>query len=691
MERPSKVARLASLRARLPYVSQSALAAVLKIAERESLPSGSRRDIGRSRDAVVEETTPYGPLHAKVPVPLLAAGDNFELEIQHPFAMLYYMCTKSADLSALVRSTYTQKVPTVADPWHLIIYSDEILPGNQLAYKNDRKMWGVYWSILEFGSAALADEEAWFEFCMCRRNIVKTMRGELSGLFAVILKTFFDPAGHHMARSGIMLKLADGSQVVLFISKVVVIADEAALHAMYLCKGSSGLKSCILCKNIYDKSERRGIVESDASGVSQHYTCTEVSKLVLHTPLTIEAILRRLFAAANSDMTKAAFAELETRLGWNFDEGGFMQDPYCRSLAEPTQHLVFDYMHIYFVSGVFNVHVGQMMWALHPHGITYDMLDKYLALWTWPKHVSTGTGSDACCSKRSRGSWESGVFKVTASEGLSLAPVLAHFLRQGILSSTNEDAKQHAACYILLAKVIELLRATARGGVSPSTLQKAIEAHLRTFRNLYGADCMIVKHHFALHLPMFLQKLGFLPSCFVHERKHKVAKRYGNQITNLSSNWEKSVLREVTSHHIAALTIDCGHHFGDGVALVHPAVPSSKFTQALIEQLQISGLECTFSTALCAKINKHERCWKGDVVEVSSGNFVGEVKWHLAVKTPQETIYLSCVSKWHKVSHGNGFSKWRRTDEMEVCLTSAIVRSLVWSRSGDDVTRLSPP
>ena len=139
MERPSKIARLASLRARLPYVSQSALAAVLKIAQEEPLPSGTRRDIGRSRDAIVEERTPYGPLHAKVSIALTSGGD-LDLEIQHPFAILYYMAMKSNDLSALIRATYMRRAPTIAHPWHLIIYSDEILPGNQLAYKNERKL-----------------------------------------------------------------------------------------------------------------------------------------------------------------------------------------------------------------------------------------------------------------------------------------------------------------------------------------------------------------------------------------------------------------------------------------------------------------------------------------------------------------------------------------------------------------------
>ena len=49
--------------------------------------------------------------------------------------------------------------PTPARPWNMILYIGEILSGNQLAYKSARKMWCCYWSVLEFGSAALSHEE----------------------------------------------------------------------------------------------------------------------------------------------------------------------------------------------------------------------------------------------------------------------------------------------------------------------------------------------------------------------------------------------------------------------------------------------------------------------------------------------------------------------------------------------------
>ena len=67
-DRPQKIARLANLKGRLPYISQNALASLLKIAETEELPQGSRKTIRQARDAVVHQQTPYVPLHGSVDV-----------------------------------------------------------------------------------------------------------------------------------------------------------------------------------------------------------------------------------------------------------------------------------------------------------------------------------------------------------------------------------------------------------------------------------------------------------------------------------------------------------------------------------------------------------------------------------------------------------------------------------------------
>ena len=154
--RPHKLARIASLRGRLPYISQQALANLLQIAQEEPLPKAQRKDIRAARDDMVHRQTPYGPIHRVIDV---GHGDNsIKLEVQHPAAILYYACSTSASFANMVRRTSVKRPPTLAAPWTFILYADEISPGNQLAHQNDRKVWGVYWSVLEFGSAVLSHE-----------------------------------------------------------------------------------------------------------------------------------------------------------------------------------------------------------------------------------------------------------------------------------------------------------------------------------------------------------------------------------------------------------------------------------------------------------------------------------------------------------------------------------------------------
>ena len=158
-DRPGKIAKLQSLRSRLPYVSQSALSAILQLAAQEELPgSCSRKDVRRARDDTVKELTPYGSLHQTITLPA-SGGATVDIEVQHPFAMLWYSCARSKCFSDLIARTLASNPSTVDAPWQLVLYADEILPGNQLAYKNARKMWGIYWTILTLGSAVLSDED----------------------------------------------------------------------------------------------------------------------------------------------------------------------------------------------------------------------------------------------------------------------------------------------------------------------------------------------------------------------------------------------------------------------------------------------------------------------------------------------------------------------------------------------------
>eukprot|EP00971_Amphidinium_carterae_P262428 5205531-Amphidinium_carterae.1 len=279
-EPSSKVARLEGLRAlryKLPHITQSALAAVLKVASECSLPTAaSRATIRAARDVCATESTPYGPLHAAFEC-TLTSGGTVKLECQHPMAMMYYLCCHSASYAMMVKRAHDQNPSGPTKPWNIIVYSDEITPGNQLASVNSRKLQAIYWSVLEYGMDVLSDEESWLELILCRSAVVQKVQGGMSGVVAKALEQFWETGAHDFAKAGIFVKLPDGSGLRLFLKFGMKLADESALHSAFGCKGSSGLKPCLLCQNIFNAKNERHLTFTSESWMQSH-TCAQIGK-----------------------------------------------------------------------------------------------------------------------------------------------------------------------------------------------------------------------------------------------------------------------------------------------------------------------------------------------------------------------------------------------------------------------------
>ncbi len=114
---------------------------------------------------------------------------------------------------------------------------------------------------------AIIVKASWFELCLVRLDTCKLVQGSISAIICALTRTFFDDASHHMANSGMALDVShDDSKLKLFMTMGGFIADDAALHAVFFFKGSSGLKPCLLCQNIFNVKEVRGIVAGAPTG-----------------------------------------------------------------------------------------------------------------------------------------------------------------------------------------------------------------------------------------------------------------------------------------------------------------------------------------------------------------------------------------------------------------------------------------
>ena len=122
---------------------------------------------------------------------------------------------------------------------------------------------------------------------------------------------FFDEGGHD-GRSGINLQLSDGTALFIFVTFGMHIADEEALHANYQFMGSSGLKPCLLCQNVVNGKNKRGIIETDTSWVALH-SYTRPARIVPHTRDTVVSICNRL-ALSRPTLSATDFQELQQSL-----------------------------------------------------------------------------------------------------------------------------------------------------------------------------------------------------------------------------------------------------------------------------------------------------------------------------------------------------------------------------------------
>ena len=208
--RAAKQARVGRLRRELPHISQSALIAILKEAQREPLPNVIRRDeIRLARDEIANTETPYGKVHQQIPL-VTKNGTIWLLCAQAPWAMLYVAAGRSLALARLIHATIQRHgQPSPARPWRLVTYTDEVDPSDSIAGEHSRKFQALYWSILDFGVAALSHEETWFTAFCGRSPRFNNVAGGISAGLGSFLKLAFCGV-HDPKLAGVYLHLAGG-------------------------------------------------------------------------------------------------------------------------------------------------------------------------------------------------------------------------------------------------------------------------------------------------------------------------------------------------------------------------------------------------------------------------------------------------------------------------------------------------
>ncbi|CAJ1380746.1 unnamed protein product [Effrenium voratum] len=519
------------------YVTQSAMVAVLKAVRDHGLPERiSRQTLKRTRQQELPKDTALGDLWRTIELEL-QDGSSLSLPVVSPLPLLQVCVSRSPQfgqfLAEKLGANDNEKDPQL----QVLLYCDEVVPGNVLKGNNQRKLVSFYWSVGQYG-ASISREDLWMHICAVRSSRLK---------------------------DGVMLTFPGERRRMVFGRITMVVADEVALKQMWSVKGSSGTMLCFRCRNLVAWSSRL-----DEYGPNLVPSCqTNLENVIPHTDRSIldnAQYLRQQKPMVN----KTTFEKLEQSLGLSFAPDGALWDQeFCRYLqGGPISVTCFDWMPIFLVSGLWNSECDELHRSCK---ITSEMIHAYVADVKFPSKIVSKGGSGAQVFRgRAPGSGE---IKASASEGLNLYTVLRALLADMVMS------------YNALAAVLDLLVETRSRPVCPDALQAAVQSHLHHRLAAYGAAAFPPKAHYSHHLADQLRRHGALVSLWTHERKHKELKKWANQSHNASkgSSWERGLLEEVVLQQALALE---EWHGREGTCLLSPHAGS----QDLLSFFQARGI-----------------------------------------------------------------------------------------------------
>ena len=650
------------------FVSVSALSEILKEIKALGMPDAtSRGAIKRARDAEFAEKadTPHGKVLIQMEIGNNADGSPVLAWIAEPRACLYYFIRTCTKLESFIATRIQLHPNSMDDPWTVILYNDEVVSGNPLKHDNHRKIQAYYWSFLEFGKEALCSEFLWFTITAVRSDIVKAM----SGLGAGQLSKHMILAFADMAITGFQC-----GEIILWARLEKFVSDEAACKSTFDVKGASGVLPCFWCKNVLKKlsfenlKNKAGMVtvsELDTSQFKRHDDNTIVANAKwLHAQKTILGV--------------GKFKEAEVSLGLVYAPQGVLLNTDFPAISG----FCWDYQHVYFVHGIFNVEVGLLLALLkstpvNGSRIKHTDIHTFFQGFKWPFFSKAG---DSVFEKRASDAGDTPL-QCSASEGLGCFALLQEFLCLRVFPYASKIVKAACVSFYALCVVITALTMTARGTVSATMLHNVIIKHLSCFKAAYGDEAFTPKFHYATHLAEQLALMKMLIACFTHERKHKELKRYIQGRTNTSDTWERNILQDVLYIQHCALQED--FPYPKGVCL-HGARKAPAVMAKTVQE--IAQVNADVYTAIAGKASCFTSVHVNDVVYVDWGTDQPAVAQVIFLSRVADTC-LACVRLWTKMPQHNMYNT--AGDEYLVPLAS-VVDTCIYSLKGQ-IAFVVPP
>jgi hypothetical protein len=191
----------------------------------------------------------------------------------------------------------------------IVIYVDELVPGNPMRHDKGSAVQCIYWTLGGFPSWFRAQTHCWFYLGIIQTKWVLDMESSVAYLMRFVVSAFFPEKGASFEH-GLVYKNATGSLTfpvrASHISAFVEDLKGFAEHWSW--KGSSGTLLCGLCTNIVAEHGKKKLDLSE--GTHFLFKKAKRNQCQLHTAESQYACMEKL---AGSTLLGRSFEQLETQ------------------------------------------------------------------------------------------------------------------------------------------------------------------------------------------------------------------------------------------------------------------------------------------------------------------------------------------------------------------------------------------
>jgi hypothetical protein len=393
-------------------------------------------------------------------------------------------------------------------PLRLIVYSDEFTPGNVLHPEQRKKCCMWYLSVMEFAQA-LSREHLWIPIAGLLSSKMKALSGTASQAHRVLMETALsDQLG--ICNSGILLSI-DGVKTLVTAMMQEPIADELGLKSTYDIKGSSGIKPCGKCTNVFMKSHPFSGLPGNVD-----ITCTDKTQFSPMEDADLYEASDALQAAA-PDASKTKMKQLETDWGVNYSPDGVLQSAVLRSRMSPTRFR-YDRLHVFESNGITDWEISLLLESLTDSKkfSNQQVADYCNAGWCVHKPGQHNAAVNLAIRDNS--------IKGMASDVLTAMPILHHFVCNFLQDWDDDKVESFKALFTVTAQLQTIKFSGICSAAETRKLADLIAKHCELFKKAYGSHSVRPKHHYAFHLPDQYLADGVYIDCFAMERHHQVCK-----------------------------------------------------------------------------------------------------------------------------------------------------------------------